>query len=159
MDLGSIFIGLAFTLMAAAFIIKPILERAGTSITETERRLSTLQAERDRVLAAIEELEMDQTMGKVAQEDFQAQRRELLTRGVEILREQDELDLRRIERDTGDVAYSALESEFEAAVAKLRGSDVEPSTTFCGACGAKIVVGDRFCVNCGEAVHAVEDLA
>jgi hypothetical protein len=159
MDLGSIFVGLALVILAVAYIIKPILERSGTTITETERRLSTLQAEQERILAAIEELEMDQTMGKVAEEDFQVQRHELLVRGADLLREQDELDPRGLD---GEVEYedlASLESEFEAAVTKLRGGVEDPDISFCGACGAKLMMGDSFCASCGEPVQAVEDLA
>jgi hypothetical protein len=159
MDLGSLFVGLALVILVAAYIIKPILDRTGTTISETERRLSMLQAEQDRVLAAIEELEMDQTMGKVAQEDFHVQRQELLVRGADLLREQDELDPRGMDGEVADEGLASLESEFEAAVAKLRGSAEGPSVGFCGACGSTLISGDRFCASCGEPVEAVEDLA
>ncbi|HEY43872.1 MAG TPA: zinc ribbon domain-containing protein [Anaerolineae bacterium] len=148
MDLGSLLVILALGLMAAAFIAQPFVDSPGLGVTKEERRLSELQAERDRVLATLQELDMDHAMGKVLREDYQSQRGTLVARGAEVLKAIDEL------RGPADEAMpdTDLEVEIEAAVARLRRSEGEISGGTCGSCGREIVAGDRFCVHCGASL-------
>ena len=148
MDLGSLLVILALGLMAAAFIAQPLMGSRGLVVTKEERRLSELQAERDRVLTTLQDLDMDHAMGKVLQEDFQAQRGALLSRGAEVLRAIDEL------RDTVSEAIpeTDLEVEIETAVARLRRGEDRASGGTCSSCGREIIAGDRFCVHCGASL-------
>ena len=148
MDLGSILIILALVLLAAAFIARPLAERKSASIVEEDRRLSTLQAERDRVLDALQESDMDYTMGKVLEEDYQIQRATLLARGAEILKAIDKMEAVAVESSS----EMDLEAELEAAVARLRRVQRGTSRGFCGACGGVVVAGDSFCSHCGASL-------
>jgi hypothetical protein len=148
MDPGSLLVILALGLMAAIFIAQPLLGRRESGVTKEDRRLSELLAERDRVLATLQDLDMDHVMGKVLQEDYRAQRTALVSRGAEVLRAIDEL------RGTvGDVIPETdLEIEIETAVARLRRGENRASGGTCGSCGREIVAGDRFCVHCGASL-------
>jgi hypothetical protein len=152
MDLGSILIILALTLVTVFFIGRPFLSGVGMEVTEMSRRLSALLAERDRVLTGLEELDMDHAMGKVLQEDYLAQRGSLVSRGAEVLRVIDELQ----ESDAGSASETVLEAEIEAEIARLRGRRVETDSGFCGSCGGAVVAGDRYCTHCGELLHSEE---
>jgi hypothetical protein len=152
MDLGSIFIALALALIAGAFILRPLIEHTGDPVTEQDRRLSALQAERDRILGMLEELEMDHAMGKVVAQDFQTQRAALVQAGVGVLKEMDALDAGPLpESRPGD-----LEAALEAEVARLRQGVTEHKAGFCAACGAALEGGDAFCARCGQAVATEE---
>ncbi len=157
MDIGSILIGLALAIFTGVFIARPLVDRRGLSLTASERHLSTLQAERDRVLAAIEELEMDHAMGKIHFEDYQQQRNEWVQRGVEVLRAMDDYEGSSSAEDLEVYHHGTIEAELEAAVARLRSDRAERSHRYCGSCGAEIVMGDRFCTQCGTAL-AVEEI-
>jgi hypothetical protein len=148
MDLGSLLIILALGIMAAAFIAQPFVESSGLGATKEERRLSELQAERDRVLATLQELDMDHAMGKLLREDYQSQRGTLVVRGAEVLKAIDEL------RGATDEAFPGtdLEVEIEAAVARLRRGENRASGGICRSCGREIVAGDRFCAHCGASI-------
>jgi hypothetical protein len=91
MDLGSILIILALILVTVAFVGHPLMRGVGLEVTEINRRLSELLAERDRVLAGLEELDMDHAMDKVLQEDYLVQRGSLVSRGAEVLKAIDEM--------------------------------------------------------------------
>ncbi len=148
MDLGSILIILALVLLAAAFIARPLAEHKSASIAEGDRRLSTLQAERDRVLDTLQESDMDYTMGKVLEEDYQIQRASLLARGAEILKAIDKMEAVAVESSS----EMDLEAELEAAVARLRSVQRGTSGGFCGACGGAVVASDSFCSHCGASL-------
>lgn len=148
MDLGSLLVILALGVVAAVFIAQPLMGSRGLGVTKEERRLSELQAERDRVLTTLQDLDMDHAMEKVLQEDYQAQRGALVSRGAEILRAIDEI--------SGTVSEvipeTDLDVEIETAVARLRRGEDQESGGTCSSCGREVVAGDRFCVHCGASL-------
>jgi hypothetical protein len=148
MDLGSLLVILALGLLAAIFIVQPLVESRGVGATKGERRLSELLAERDRVLATLQDLDMDHEMGKILQEDYVAQRGALLLRGAELLKALDEL------RGTVDekIPETDLEIEIETAVARLRRGEDQARGRTCSSCGREVSAGDRFCAHCGASL-------
>ena len=89
MDLGSIFLILALLLLVSLFISRPLLERKSVSVSAEEQEYSSLLAERERILSALQELDADFTMGKIPEEDYPAQRALLLQLGADVLRKLD----------------------------------------------------------------------
>ena len=148
MDLGSLLVILALGLIAAVFIAQPLMGSRGLGVTKEERRLSELQAERDRVLTTLQDLDMDHAMGKVLEEDYQAQRNALVSHGAEVLREIDDLHgpVREVSPETD------LDDEIETAVAQLRKGEDQESSRTCSSCGREVIAGDRFCVHCGASL-------
>jgi hypothetical protein len=149
MDLGSILIILALILVTVVFIGRPLMRSVGLEATEVNRRLSKLLAERDRVLAGLEELDMDHAMDKLLQEDYLVQRGSLVSRGAEVLKAIDEMQ----GFDARLASVTDLEAEIEAEVGRLRGRQDEAR---CGSCGGAVVAGDRYCTHCGELLHTEE---
>lgn len=148
MDLGSILIILALVLLTATFIARPLIEQKSICGPEEDHRLSTLQTERDRVLDALQELDMDHAMGKVLLDDYQMQREVLLVRGANILRAMDGLDVAMEEssREQG------LKVRLDNSMAHLRRDQRELSGEICDACGEPVFKGDRFCSSCGKSL-------
>jgi hypothetical protein len=152
MDLGSLFVILALFAVAAAYIARPLIEGHGSEISSRERRISALKAERDQVLDSILEAEMDQVMGKLSEEDFQAQRALLVSRGAELLRELAELEGKTAETAAAPVEAAGGAWDLEEEVKRLRRSAPAQSPGFCGQCGKPVEVGDRFCAHCGASL-------
>ena len=184
--LGSLLIILALAIIIALFVARPFFNRvyarpAGVElqqVEEYEHRRSTLLAERDRVLNALQELEFDNILGKVPDEDFPLQRTELMQQGAAILRELDQME-------PGVEVTSTAEDRLEAAVAARRADAAtrdgmvlvkegrpngnqgqapdklddliaarrrqreEKSAGFCPRCGRPVQKSDRFCSRCG----------
>ncbi len=59
MDIGSFIVGLAIAILTFAFVARPLFTHVGIRVTPEDRQLSQLQAERDRLLRSLQELEMD----------------------------------------------------------------------------------------------------
>ena len=149
MDLGSILILIGLTLLVVAFIARPLAERSSRLVTPEEHLLSGLQAERDKILAMIREVEMDHAMGKVPDGDFETQRAALVARGSFVLRE---IDV-RIGAPASPAAADDLDAAIEAAVASRRAPAAAGSASgFCTTCGQALQAGDRFCARCGTPV-------
>lgn len=152
MDVGSILVILALAIVTVVFIGRPLFERRGALATREDRKLSALQAERDRILAAIEELEMDFAMGKVLEQDFRTRRAAMVNEGARVLRSIDAV----VGDGGGERKASDLDAEIEAAVARVRGKRGAESLRRCQSCGAEVYPDDRFCVRCGAPVSQVE---
>lgn len=149
MDIGAVLFILGLLGLVAAFLGRPLVEQRGLQVTEEDKEFSSLLAQRDRVLSALEELEMDRAMSKIDQDDFDRRRSELVHEGAEVLRQLDQLnaDLETPEAEAG----ADFDSRIEDQVIRLRQQKSnESSTKYCPACGAEALVSDRFCTQCGE---------
>lgn len=156
MDIGSILLFLALSLLVGIYVTRPFFTHQGFKVTETDRKLSTLEAERDKTLAIIQELDMDQAMGKLEQDDYESQRALMVARGAEVFKEIDSLLLPKAKRPTPPAEKTPPDADaaLEAAVARLRRSAGGEQLGFCGQCGKPLVAGDRFCSSCGAVVEA-----
>jgi hypothetical protein len=182
MDIGSLFLLLALLLLIGLFIARPLFDRKGVAVTPEadlkEHELSTLLAERDRVLTALEELDFDNALGKIPEGDYPGQRERLLMQGAEVLRKLDELDEgisvaeveQRIEAaiaerrsaivDKGEAAVAEkptaiivdADDEVEMQLAARRRARQDKSAGFCPNCGRPVQKSDSFCPKCGHAL-------
>ena len=157
MDPGSILLGLAVLILVGAFVLRPVLQPSPSGPPPGSRRLSELQAERDRILDLLRDMDLDSTMGKLLPEDYRIQREALAMRGAAVLRQIDESGGSALEPSRPSASPDP-EAELEAAVRRLRSRqpDGKRQDQFCGRCGAGLQTGDRFCANCGEPVPVAE---
>ena len=136
---------------------------------EPDHELSALLAEYDHTVNALQEMDFDNTLGKIPTEVYHQQRTELLTRGADILRRLDELGPKGEQRDTRSRVEAAVatrradasakrsageidDDELEALISSRRKARKGKSTGFCPRCGKPILASDRFCPACGKAV-------
>ena len=173
MDLGAILVLLALLVGVGLFLAAPLMRRMPEGHSPASPEASSLLAERDRVINALQELDFDSKLGKIPEEDYPAQRTALLQRGAEILRRLDELQPaasfgRRPEADASarieqaaaagraDAAGQPAEltdDRIESMLAARRTGRNSKSAGFCPRCGKPVLVSDRFCPNCGKALQ------
>lgn len=156
MDLGSILVILALAIVAVGFIARPLFEQNGFIDTYQGTGLSKLLAERERILTILQELDMDFTMGKIAENDYVDQRSMLVTRGATVLKN---IDMQRAAKpDASEVLVDKeqLDLQIEAAIAQKRKPKAEATNNFCGQCGNGLYEGDHFCSVCGTPVPTLE---
>ena len=118
MELGSIFLILALLVVVIVFISRPLFEEETqvqrSSLSSKEHASSSLMAERDQVLDAIQELDFDYALGKIPESDYPLQRKMLLDRGVETLRT---LDALSEQTASGETDFSKdIDAALEAAI-------------------------------------------
>ena len=175
MDLGSIFLILAFFILVAWFISRPLFERKSISFSKDDQELSHLLAERDRALNALQELEFDFLLGKIPEEDYPLQRSILLQQGADVLRQLDAFQIQPGEQSAEERIEAAVaarrlvtaaaarggngrhivtqpDDKIEAILADRKRSRSEKSAGFCHKCGGPLQTSDRICPKCGTAV-------
>lgn len=139
MELGSVFLIFTVILLVGIYISRPFFEskpghslQSASANEELEHQRSGLLAEYDRLLNALQELDFDHTLGKIADEDYPQQRSALLQNGANVLRKLDE-----IQNQSGPAAVEApisAEDRLEAAIAArradspVRSNPVNPAT-------------------------------
>jgi len=182
MDIGSLLLLFALLVIIGLYIARPLLDPETAAATpqedQKEHDLSTLLAERDRILTALEELDFDNALGKIPSADYPTQRARLVSQGANVLRELDGLDgdksdaeiERRIEEaiaerriTTSSTGWTEgapqpqavlvdADDEVEVQLAARRRSRQDKSAGFCPQCGRPVQQSDRFCPKCGNAL-------
>lgn len=147
MEIASILVAAAILIPAAAYIARPLITDRFSENGQLSSQGSRLFAEKDRILDAIEELDMDHAMGKVPEQHYQIRREALVASGIQTLKDLDEI------RPATEDPIDHLELEIQQAAALVRGAAVDE---FCPQCGTKATSGDRFCTNCGNDLSAAE---
>lgn len=171
MDLGAILLLLALFLGVGLYLAAPLVGDTVRRATEGNQEISSLMAERDRVINALQELDFDYKLGKIPEEDYPGQRLELLERGAAILKKLDDLTPAALSSGKAGSAQARLEKaaaarradastegeplsddEIESMLASRRKERKSKSAGFCPHCGKPILVSDRFCPSCGKAI-------
>jgi hypothetical protein len=158
MELGAIFLLLAVIAIVVMFVLGPFTEHWRVQV-ETGRQVSSLLAERDRILNSLQDLDFDQTLGKIPAEEYPVQRAALLQMGADVLRQLDELQgaqsvIAGKRADTAAAKSSPLlsDDDLEDLIAKRRTARKGSAVGFCPKCGRPISQSDQFCPSCGQAV-------
>jgi rubrerythrin len=165
MDLGAILLLLALLLGIGLFLAAPLMRGASPRALDESPEVSSLLAERDRVINALQELDFDFKLGKIPERAYPELRTNLLQRGAQILRRLDELTPEsrrtsettsqaeeRIERAAGGGSEMLADDRIESMLAARRAARRTKSAGFCPKCGKPVLVSDRFCPNCGRSL-------
>jgi len=171
MDIGAIFFILAVVVLVGMYVGQPYIQRRGRRATQEDHEYSALMAEYDRVVNTLQELDFDNSLGKVPSEDYPRQRAELLTKGAELLRKLDAMQPQKSGKDaesrleaavasrradasaTASTAAALTDDDLESMIATRRKTRKEKSAGFCPKCGKPILISDRFCPSCGKAIN------
>ena len=166
MEFGAILLLLVVLMVVILFVARPL---TGQRFVRSyhEQKTSSLLAERERILNALQELDFDQTLGKIPADEYPSQRSQLLAKGAAVLRQLDELkdteanapeeDLeaaiskRRAAVTSGKGSLS--DDEIEDLVAKRRTGGKDKAAGFCPRCGKPVLRSDQFCPSCGKALN------
>ena len=168
MELTAIFFSLAVLILVGIYLYAPFMERRARRVTAEEHELSTLMAERDRVINSLQELDFDFRLGKIPEEDYPTQRTSLIQKGADILRKIDSLTPQsvstqdteaRLDRaiaarraDASTTNPEVSDDDLESMISSRRKGRKAKSAGFCPKCGKPVMVSDRFCPSCGKSL-------
>jgi hypothetical protein len=188
MDIGSIFLILALLVLVVMFVGRPLFEKETShearpeevQAIAAEHDRSSLLAERDRILNALQELDFDHALGKIPEEDYPEQRQRLLETGADVLRRLDAMQPQSTSVDAearleaavaarrsdgarlqtagfnggrkSAVAVNGADDDLETLLADRRRVRREKSAGFCPQCGGPMQKSDRFCPKCGAKI-------
>ncbi|MBE3119474.1 MAG: zinc-ribbon domain-containing protein [Candidatus Atribacteria bacterium] len=159
MEPAAIFLLLIVLAFIVLFVTRPFFERRRVRAAENSHELSFLLAERERLLTGLQELDFDQTLGKIPAEDYPAQRAELLQKGAEVLRQLDTLTPGVARQTGGKVPRPGSapkptaplsDDDLEDLLAKRRNGRKDKTAGFCPKCGKPVLQSDVFCPSCGS---------
>ena len=159
MDLAAILFLIALLLAVSLYLVTPLLGNNRMPVAEETQEVSSLLAERERLLNALQELDFDYQLGKIPEEDYPTQRADLLRRGTDVLKQLDILAPARAARAeqesrAAEAPADALsDDEIESMLAARRKAHKTKSAGFCPRCGKPILVTDQFCSHCGKALQ------
>jgi len=170
MDLGAIFFTLAVITLVGMYVGQPYIQHRGRRATQEDHEYSSLMAEYDRAVNTLQELDFDNSLGKVPAEDYPRQRAELLAKGADLLRKLDAMQSEESSRDAESRMEAAVASrradssveksmtvldddDLESMISARRKTRKEKSAGFCPKCGKPVQVSDRFCPSCGKAIN------
>lgn len=173
MEIAAILLTSGIAILVGLYLYAPVLEHSGRRITAEEHELSSLFAERDRVVNALQELDFDYKLGKIPEEDYPLQRAALLQKGADILRKIDsfaaippssngrgEAEIEaRIEKavaarraDASAKPKALNDDDIESLIASRRKARRNKSAGFCPKCGKPVLASDKFCPSCGKSL-------
>ena len=131
MDIGSIFLILALLAVIVLLVARPLFNPNNVPFFELsdldDHNYSSLLAERDRVLLALEELDFDHSMGKIPEEDYPAQRAVLLQYGADILRKLDEFSVSGKQAVAEKAVVESAEARLESTLSKKQAARPAPA--------------------------------
>jgi hypothetical protein len=157
----AVFLLLIILALILLFVTRPFFERWRARPAQDSHELSSLLAERERVLTTLQELDFDQALGKIPAEDYPAQRTTLLKKGADVLRQLDALTPvitgqagRKIYQTEGasQSTASLSDDDLEDLLAKRRYDHTDKTAGFCPKCGKPVLRSDIFCPLCGSSL-------
>jgi NADH pyrophosphatase NudC (nudix superfamily) len=160
MDLAALLFLIALLLGVSLYLVMPLMRNGRPRASEETQEVSSLLAERERLLNALQELDFDFQLGKIPEEDYPTQRADLLRRGADVLKQLDALaPLRAPARLSAAPAGDAeldrhlSDDDIESMLAARRKARKTKSAGFCPRCGKPILVTDQFCSHCGKSLQ------
>jgi hypothetical protein len=161
MELGAIFLLLGVLFLVGLFVAQPFTRRWRVT-NQSSHELSTLLAERERVLNALMELDFDNGIGKIPAEEYSAQRASLIQKGSEILRKLDQIQAvnastlgKSVESIAAEQPVGLLSDEdLEDLVAMRRALRQQKTAGFFPNCGKPILQSDQNCSACGQIIKS-----
>jgi hypothetical protein len=160
MELGAILLLLGVLIIVGLFVSQPFAQHWRVKF-QGSHELSTLLAERERALNALQELDFDNGIGKVPASEYSAQRAILVQKGSAILRRLDEIQSARPSVEGVNNPPAVVRSteplsddDLEDGIAKWRTEHRQKPAGFCPNCGKPIFQSDQFCPSCGQNVNS-----
>jgi len=114
MEISSIFLIIALFVLTSLFISRPLFIKdevnpaTAKDILDHER--STLLTERERILSALQELDLDEAMGKIPEGVYPDQRDLLIKEGVDVFRRLDSLQFGEVKGNHNGLLDSLKEN-------------------------------------------------
>jgi hypothetical protein len=152
MTTGSFLIVFLILVLSGMFIARPFFTRSNLSGRSSSSIQDSLIAERERLLSAIEELDLELDLNKISPKEHSRNRDLLLAEAAGIIKQLDNL---KPGQKTGKAkkqtpAADPKSDELEKMIAERRQQLRAEKSLVCNNCGGGVLIGDLFCSHCGE---------
>jgi hypothetical protein len=161
MEPVAIFLLLISLFLVLLFVTRPFFQGQPHHKALGNQELSFLLAERESLLTALQELDLDQSLGKIPSDDYPTQRKALLQKGADILRKLDAVadspagqtgKKSTQGKNTTNLLAGVTDDDLEDMLARRRNGLKNKTAGFCPQCGNPIQQSDVFCPTCGRSL-------
>ena len=150
MTFGSILIVLLIFILSGYYIIRPFLVKSELSGRSSSSIYDSLSAERERLLLAIEELDLELDLSKISSREHSRNRDILLAEAAEVLRKLDKY--KKSGKGKKATPVKAEPDDLEKMINDRKKQLKAEKSRSCSHCGKTIKDNDQFCSHCGEAL-------
>lgn len=151
MTFGSILIVLFIFILSGWVIIRPFLIKSDITGRSSSSVYDSLSAERERLLLAIEELDLELELNKISSQEHSRNRDILLVEAAEILRQLDKYQKSGKGKKVTPVKAEPNDDLEKMINDRKKQLKAEKSRS-CSHCGKTVKDNDQFCSHCGEAL-------
>ncbi len=151
MSFGSLLIVLLIFILSGYYIIRPFLVKSELTGRSISSIYDSLSAERERLLLAIEELDLELELNKISSKEHSRNRDILLAEAAEVLRKLDKYQKSGKGKKVAPVK-AKLDDDLEKMINNRKKQLKAEKSQFCSHCGKKVKDNDQFCSHCGEAL-------
>lgn len=151
MQSGSFVIVLFLFLLSGFFVLRPIFISSNSGRRAGSTRRDSLVAERERLLNAIEELDLEFELEKISPAEHARNRDILLAEAAVVLRDLDDLPSSKAETRKQESPKPA-DDDLERMIAERRKQLKGKKLIDCPHCGKSVEKGAQFCSQCGGAL-------
>jgi hypothetical protein len=149
MSFASFLIVALIFILTGLFILRPFLVKSETKGRSSSSLYDSLIAERERLLSAIEELELELDLKKISEKEYSRNRDLLLVEAAEVLKKIDKYQKKHKIKDV-DISTQTEEDDLERLIAERRKQLKTQRFRTCSNCEKEVGENDQFCSHCGE---------
>lgn len=124
MGIASLLLFLALLVIVALFVARPLTQAANAAEFDLDEKTSSLEAEYERVLDALAELDADWELGKVPADIYRPQREQLVAEGATALKALEKAGI-VTEKDLAHASSQLSDTKLEAMIAARKTKSVK----------------------------------
>ena len=151
MTIGSFFIVLLIFILTGVFILRPFLVKEEISGRSSSSIYDSLIAERERLLSAIEELDLELELNKISSKEHSRNRDLLLAEAAGVLKKLDKQG-KQVKTQKSTQKVEVPGDDLEKMIAARRKELQSNKSRSCPNCGKDVQQDDQFCSHCGESL-------
>lgn len=152
MEFSSIMIVIFIFILSGVFIMRPFLveekkpKRSGSSKTDS------LVAEKERLLLAIEELDLEYELDKISVQEHNRNRDILLAEAADVIKQLDKIQKPVSSKKKKTSTSTKADDDLERLINERRQQLKDEKSLKCHSCDQAVSEGAQFCSHCGEAL-------
>jgi len=151
MEFSSLLIVIFIFVLSGVFIMRPFLVNEEAPRKTGSSRIDSLLAEKERLLLAIEDLDLEFELEKISSEEHNRNRDILLAEASEVIKQLDKLQKTGSSKKKTSTPPKA-DDDLERMIIERRQQLQSEKSLACPKCSKAVEKGAQFCSHCGEAL-------
>ncbi len=152
MEFSSLLIVIFIFILSGVFIMRPFMVEEKSTKGSGSSRTDSLIAEKERLLLAIEELDLEYELQKISSEEHNRNRDILLAEAADVIKQLDKIQKPGSSKKKKPLTPAKVDDDLERLINERRQQLKNEKTLKCPSCNQVVSEGAQFCSHCGEAL-------